>query len=426
MDLTTIAIITGLFLAFSLVSGRLDGTVFTAPMIFVAIGFLIGPGGFGLANIDVEHSAIHIVAELTLILVLFTDAARIDLSRVRRDHNLPTRMLLIGLPLTIAAGMLIAALLFPAFSIWEAALLAALLAPTDAALGQAVVSAKIVPVRMRQAINIESGLNDGIALPAVLLLAALAGSTAEATAASDWVRFGLLQVTLGPITGIVVGFVGARLLDLAAERGWASNAFQGIGILALAIFTYAAAELIGGNGFIAAFVGGVLFGNNLRHQCTFLFEFMETEGQLLMLVTFLIFGAALLPEGLEHANLTIVIYAVLSLTVIRMIPIALSLVGSGVRLPTQLFLGWFGPRGLASILFVLLILEESAVPHRSELLVITVITVALSTLLHGITAAPLANAYGRLAARMGECEENQPAAELPLREGHPNNDRTTT
>jgi NhaP-type Na+/H+ or K+/H+ antiporter len=153
---------------------------------------------------------------------------------------------------------------------------------------------------------------------------------------------------------------------------------------------------------------------------------METEGQLLMLVTFLIFGAALLPEGLEHANLTIVIYAVLSLTVIRMIPIALSLVGSGVRLPTQLFLGWFGPRGLASILFVLLILEESAVPHRSELLVITVITVALSTLLHGITAAPLANAYGRLAARMGECEENQPAAELPLREGHPNNDRTTT
>ena len=426
MDLTTIAIITGLFLAFSLVSGRLDGTVFTAPMIFVAIGFLIGPGGFGLANIDVEHSAIHIVAELTLILVLFTDAARIDLSRVRRDHNLPTRMLLIGLPLTIAAGMLIAALLFPAFSIWEAALLAALLAPTDAALGQAVVSAKIVPVRMRQAINIESGLNDGIALPAVLLLAALAGSTAEAAAASDWVRFGLLQVTLGPITGIVVGFVGARLLDLAAARGWASNAFQGIGILALAIFTYAAAELIGGNGFIAAFVGGVLFGNNLRHQCTFLFEFMETEGQLLMLVTFLIFGAALLPEGLEHANPTIVIYAVLSLTVIRMIPIALSLVGSGVRLPTKLFLGWFGPRGLASILFVLLILEESAVPHRSELLVITVITVALSTLLHGITAAPLANAYGRLAARMGECEENQAAAELPLREGHPNNDRTTT
>lgn len=424
MDLTTIALVAGVFLAFSLVSGRLDGTVLTAPLIFVAIGFLIGPGGFGLANLEVGHSATHVIAELTLILVLFTDAARIDLGSVRRDHNLPTRMLLMGLPLTIAAGTFIAVLLFPAFSIYEAALLAALLAPTDAALGQAVITAKVVPVRIRQAINIESGLNDGIALPVVLLLAALAGTAAEATAASDWVRFGLMQVTLGPIAGIAVGFVGARLLDLAAGRGWVNNAFQGIGILALAIFTYAAAELIGGNGFIAAFVGGIVLGNTLRHPCTFLFEFMETEGQLLMLVTFLIFGAALLPEGLAHANPMIVIYAVLSLTVIRMVPIALSLIGSGVRLPTQLFLGWFGPRGLASILFVLLILEESVVPHRDELLATTVIAVALSTLLHGITAAPFANTYGRLTARMGECVENQPATELPLREGQPNNDRT--
>ncbi len=288
------------------------------------------------------------------------------------------------------------------------------------------MSAKVVPIRIRQAINVESGLNDGIVLPAVLLLAALAGTAADASGAGEWIRFGLLQVTLGPIAGIVIGYFGARLLDLAAEREWASNAFQGIGILALAVFTYVAAELMGGNGFIAAFVGGMVFGNNLRHPCTFLFEFMETEGQLLMLITFLVFGAALLPEGLAHANLSVVLYAVLSLTVIRMIPIAIALLGSGVRLPTIFFLGWFGPRGLASILFVLLILEESSVPHRDELLVITVVTVALSALLHGITAAPLANAYGRLAASMGECEENQPAAELPLREGNTNIKRTTT
>ncbi len=183
------------------------------------------------------------------------------------------------------------------------------------------------------------------------------------------------------------------------------------------MFTYVAAELVGGNGFIAAFVGGMVFGNSIRHPCTFLFEFMESEGQLLMLITFLVFGAALLPEGIAHLNATNFLYAVLSLTVIRMIPIAISLIGSGVRLPTQLFLGWFGPRGLASILFVLLILEESDVPHRDQLLSITVITVALSALLHGVSAAPLARIFGRLVDRMGVCEESKMVAEMPLREG---------
>jgi NhaP-type Na+/H+ or K+/H+ antiporter len=409
---------TGGLLLYSLVSGRLQGTMVTAPMVFVVAGFIIGAGGLGVASIDVGHSGIHLIAEITLILVLFTDAARIDLGQVRRDHNLPVRMLVVGLPLTVAVGTLVGSQLFPAFSIWEVALLAALLAPTDAALGQSVVSAPAVPVRIRQAINVESGLNDGIALPAVLVLASLASAADGTTEASEWIRFGLLQVTLGPLGGIVFGYAGARLLDAAVVRGWANESFQGIGILSLALFMYVATELIGGNGFIGAFVGGMVFGNTLRHPCKFLFEFMETEGQLLMLITFLVFGAALLPEGLAHLSVANVVYAVLSLTVVRMVPIAVSLVGSGVRLRTQLFLGWFGPRGLASILFVLLILEDMAIIHGSELLAITVLTVALSALLHGVTAAPLANWYGRRAQRMGECAENKIVAELPLREGH--------
>jgi NhaP-type Na+/H+ or K+/H+ antiporter len=218
--------------------------------------------------------------------------------------------------------------------------------------------------------------------------------------------------------GLLVGFIGARLLDVAAERGWANTSFQGIAILSLAMLTYIAAELVGGNGFIAAFIGGMVFGNKIKHPCTFLFEFIETEGQLLMLITFLIFGAALLPEAIANLNPTLFLYAVLSLTVIRMVPIAISLLGAGLRLPTQLFLGWFGPRGLASILFVLLILEESEVPHRDEILSITLVTVALSVLLHGVSAAPLAKLYGQLAARMGECEESQDVTDMPLREGH--------
>lgn len=419
MDIVSIAVVAGGLLLYSLVSGRLTGTMVTAPLVFILFGFTVGAGGLDVADVDVGHSAIHVIAELTLVLVLFTDAARIDLNRVRRDHGIPVRMLLVGLPLTIAAGTVFALQLFPTFSIWEAALLAALLAPTDAALGQAVVSAKEVPVRIRQAINVESGLNDGIVLPAVLLLAAFASNMGGETDAGNWLRFGLLQVTLGPLVGAVVGYAGARLLDTAAERGWVVESFQGIGILSLAVLMYVMAEIIGGNGFIAAFVGGATFGHTLRHQCTFLFEFMETEGQLLMLITFLVFGAALLPEGIAHLTVASLVYAVLSLTVIRMVPVAMALVGVRLRLRTQLFLGWFGPRGLASILFVLLILEDSEIAHRDELLWITVITVALSALLHGVTAAPLAMVYGRLAERMGTCEENQPAAELPLRAGHP-------
>jgi len=336
---------------------------------------------------------------------------------VREDHNLPVRMLLIGLPLAMAAGTFAAVLVFPAFSLWEAALLAALLAPTDAALGQSVVSANAVPLRIRQSINIESGLNDGIALPAVLLFAALAGAAHAGNDPGGWLQFGLMQVVLGPLAGAIIGYIGARLLDIAAEREWATTAFQGIGVLSLSVLSFVLAELIGGNGFISAFVSGVIFGNSIRHPCMFLFEFMESEGQLFMLTTFLIFGASLLPEGLAHVDISFVVYAVLSLTAIRMIPIALSLLGSGIRMPTYLFLGWFGPRGLASILFVLLILEETDIAHRDEILSITVITVALSVILHGISAAPLANAYGRLAQRMGDCEESKEVSNMPLREG---------
>ena len=417
MELTALALVAAAFLLYALVSGRLEGTVLTAPIVFAAFGFLVGPGGFDLAEIDVGHSFLHTVAELTLILVLFADAARIDLQRVREDHNLPLRMLVVGLPLAIALGAFAAAVIFPQFSLWEAALLAALLAPTDAALGQAVVSNRAVPIRIRQAINIESGLNDGIALPAVLMFAALAGAAHGAGEPNDWVRFGLLQITLGPVAGVVIGFVGARLIDGAAERGAVSEPFQGIAILALAGLCYVVSELIGGNGFIAAFVGGMVFGNSIRNQCAFLFEFMETEGQLLMLITFLVFGVALLPEGLAGLEFRHVLYAILSLTVIRVLPIAVSLIGSGVRTPTYLFLGWFGPRGLASILFVLLILEEAEIMHESAILSVTAITVGLSILLHGVSAAPLANVYGRVAERMGECEERKSVADMPLRGG---------
>ena len=417
MDLVSLIVVAAGLLAFALVSGRLEGSSLTAPLFFVGFGLLVGQGGLGIADIDPGHAAIHMIAEFTLVLLLFSDAARLDLERVRRDHNLPLRMLLIGLPLAIAAGVGLGALLFPGLGIFEIALLAALLAPTDAALGQAVVSAKEVPARIRQTVNVESGLNDGIALPAVVLFAALASMHGGTGDAAYWIRFALMQVLLGPLVGVVMGFLGARGLDVAAERGWMGGSFQGIGILALAVVTFALSEAVGGNGFIAAFVGGMVFGNTLRHECRFLFEFMETEGQLLTLITFLIFGAAMLPEGLTHFQPVYLLYALGSLTIVRMLPIALSLLGSGVKFPTMLFVGWFGPRGLASILFVLLILEEAGLPNGEMLLQVTVLTVALSTLVHGVTAGPLSRRYGRRCQEIAGGAEMESVTELPLRKG---------
>ncbi len=399
---------------FSLVSRRLESTVITPPMVFTVFGLIIGEAVLGVANLDFGHGFIHGLAELTLILVLFSDAARIDLRRLGRDHNLPVRMLLIGMPLTIAAGTLIAFWLPIGLSFWEAALLAAILAPTDAALGQSVVSSSHVPVRIRQALNVESGLNDGIALPVILLFATLAGATlTEGT--QNWALFGAKQLILGPLAGVVVGGAGAWLLDRAAKKEWITESYEGAAIIGTALLAYSGAEIIGGNGFIAAFVGGLIFGNLVRGRCGFVFKFVEAEGQILVLLTFLIFGAAILPQSFGEIGWVMALYALLSLTVIRMIPVGVSLVGSGVRKPTVAFLGWFGPRGLASMLFALFILEEIPTAAGEKILVITIATVALSILVHGLSAAPAARRYGELAARMGECEETKAVIEMPTR-----------
>ncbi len=402
---------------FGLVSKKLEGTIITAPMVFAAFGLLIGEAVFGLANLDFGHGFIHGLAEVTLILVLFSDAARIDLRQLRRDHNLPVRMLLIGMPLTIVVGTLIALALPLGLGIWEAALLAAILAPTDAALGQSVVSSPLVPTRIRQALNIESGLNDGIALPLVLLFAGLAGAAHADEDSRNWILFGAKQITLGPLGGLIIGGLGAWLMDRAILKGWMGESFEGPAILGVALLTYAGAEIIGGNGFIAAFVAGLVYGNFVRDRCRFVFEFAEAEGQLLTLLTFLIFGAVILPEAFGHIGWSSALYAILSLTVIRFIPVAISLIGSGARAPTFAFLGWFGPRGLASILFALFVLEEAEIPATDQILTVTILTVALSILAHGITAAPAAQRYGEMARRMGQCEENKPVSEMPTRAG---------
>jgi sodium/hydrogen antiporter len=409
-------------LGFALISRRAESGMVTAPMAFTAFGFLMGSAVLGVIEPQLRSAGLQAVAEITLVVALFTDAARIDLRRLGREHDVPLRLLGIGLPLTVIAGTGLAMLMFPELGLWPAALIGVILAPTDAALGQAVVSDARVPQRMRQGLNVESGLNDGLAFPALLFVASLAGSGGtEAlgvgsgdTGAAGWTTFITKQLVLGPVVGLAVGLGGTLLIERAHAGDWMNEIFLRISTLALAIFAFTAAELLGGNGFIAAFAGGLVTGTRSRTVLDGVEDFGETEGQLLTLLVFLLFGAVLLPDlgslGWRH-----VLYAALSLTVVRMLPVALSLVGTRLTLSSVLFLGWFGPRGLASIIYLLLVVESGAVPGIEDIERVVYLTVVLSIALHGATAAPLAGRYGRRMKRLDAAPEHRPVFPFPIR-----------
>lgn len=416
MEYLTIIIIAVIFISYGLFSRKIDGSLLTPPLLFSLLGLLLSKNGLALVNLHLNQHIIFILTEMTLVLVLFSDAARINLQGLKADHNIPVRMLLLGLPLTILLGTLIAWVLPLQLAFWEAALVAAILAPTDAALGLAVVTSANVPVRIRQAINVESGLNDGIALPVVLIFASLASASSDFEQ-HHWWQFLVYQLGFGPLAGILVGFVGASLINIATTRNWMTDSAEGIVALAIAVLAFTLAESLQGNGFIAAFVAGMVFGNRLTHECRFLFEFAETEGQLFILGTFFVFGAVLIPDVLSVVNGWMLIYAMLSLTLIRMLPVALSLLGSKMNMLSVLFLGWFGPRGLASILFLLLVLKQGHVAHFELISNISLLTISLSIILHGLSAAPFSHFYGKKVADMGECEEIIPVQEIPTREG---------
>ncbi|NYT47170.1 MAG: sodium:proton antiporter [Candidatus Methanofishera endochildressiae] len=376
MDEESILTITVFIALFALVSGRLQRGILTPPMVFTVFGLLISPYVLNVMSTLPDSGLIHTLAEITLILVLFTDAARIDLSQLRREHNIPIRLLIIGMPLTIIIGALLAAGFFTELSLWECAVLAIILAPTDAALGQAVVSSPKVPVRIRQALNVESGLNDGIALPVLLIFLSLSSVTDHSGSASYWWLFTAKQMLLY-LAGICVGYVGAKLILISSKHNWVTDTFRDISILTFSFIAYFAAEKIGGNGFIAAFVAGLTLGNTAKGLCTCLYEFAETEGQLLNLTVFLFFGATMVPCSPDYATPMVLFYGLLSLTLARMLPVITSLAGSGLRWETKIFLGWFGPRGLASLLFALLVVEHSELAHRQEILMIVLTTVLM-------------------------------------------------
>ncbi len=399
---------------FAMIAKRLSRTVVTPPMAFIGCGFLLSQTDL-LAQSQAA-AALHVVAEVALILLLFLDAAQTDFKALRKRHIWPVRMLLVGLPLAIALGTLVTWFALPAWPLVAAALVAAILAPTDAALGQAVVTNPVVPERTRRALTVESGLNDGLALPLVLLFASLSAEMMDADK-TNWLLFGAKQLILGPAAGAAIGTLGGIFLLRAKRQDLTSEAFEGVGAIALAGLSYLAATQIGGNGFISAFVAGLCFGNVVQGQCKFVYEFTESEGLLLTWGAFFLLGLALVPQALVHLSWPVLTVVLLSLFVVRPLAIWLSLIGTDASNLTRAFFGWFGPRGLATALFALLVVHKIDHKLAEPVLMLAVNAVWISALLHGVTANPGAKWYAAKVKAMGDCAETEPisGSAKPLR-----------
>jgi len=402
------------------ISRRIQGSIITLPMVYTVLGLMLSGRVLGVIELDLGNELIQLIAEVTLILVLATDASRIDVRMLIKDHSIPLRLLAIGLPLMMVFGTIVAAMLFAELTFWEAAVLAIILSPTDASLGQAVVTNPRVPVRIRQTLNVESGLNDGIAMPFLLLALSLAAAEQDPLGPSYWLGLAFTQIVFGILVGIIIGFLGGRFVEWGERSGWMSDAFQKISALALALLAYGAAEIVGGNGFIAAFVVGMTAANTSRTEETDkLYEFAEVEVQGLTMLTFMIvFGAVMLPLALDQFNGTMLLYAVLSLAVIRLAAVGVSLIRSKVKPVTTGFIGWFGPRGVASILYIFTVLEED-LQGESLIYSVVMLTVLISIFAHGVSAGPGAKWYAKRVEGVVESEgtEMQEVPEMPVRAG---------
>ncbi len=403
-----LAILALFILVYSSVAGRVERTWVSGPIVFTIFGLLIGPVGLDLITFKADREALSTLAELTLALVLFIDAADADMGVLRKTKALPVRLLLIGLPLTILLGFGVGVLLVEKLSLFEVALLATMLAPTDAALGKGVVTNEAVPDAVRQGLNVESGLNDGICVPILFVFLALA--TGKAGEGGPWQLAMMLvaeEIGIGLAVGLVLTTMAGLLLKFAKGQGWLTHTWIQVPVVALALGCFAVAQFLGGSGFIAAFSGGFLFGVLTKQARDEFLRAAEGTGDTLALITWVIFGSAVVGQAVGQFSWLILLYAVLSLTLIRMLPVFLSLTGTGMSTEGKLFVGWFGPRGLASIVFGVMVVNAN-LPNSGSIAMIVVCTIMLSILGHGITANPWAKAFG---ARRRLAEGSAPVSE---------------
>ena len=401
---TEFAILAVFALLYSLVAGRLERTPITGPIVFILFGITAGPLGFGWLTLDITRQELRILADLTLALVLFIDAANADKSVLKRHAAIPLRMLLFGLPMTIALGAGVGMLLFDELGIWELAILATMLTATDAALGKAVITNKAVPARIREGLNVESGLNDGICVPLLFVFIVLAEAKGvEGQGTSLMLTYMVKEIGIGLVVGLSITAMGAWLMNVCCERGWITEVWEQLPVIMLALICFTVAQSLHGSGYIAAFAGGILFGTLAKESTHELVLDAEGLAETLAMFTWIVFGAAFINRVYELITWQAFAYAVLSLTVVRMLPVILSLTGTGEKTESKIFLAWFGPRGFASIVFAIIVLNTS-LPGAPQMAVVVVCTIILSVFAHGITANPMASALAKKLAKEQNAE----------------------
>ena len=398
LDTGALAVVAACFVLWGLISARTERLNVTAPIAFVVLGVVVAHEPLSLIDVNLTSATGRSIAEITLALVLFSDASRVNVRAVRADVAVPLRLLGIGLPLTIAAGTACAAVLFGGVDLWVAALIGAIVAPTDAALGASIMQDERVPARVRRVLNVESGLNDGIATPFVNLF--IAGAVAAEVAHAQGPGGAAVDLLIGAGVGLAVGLLGAALLRITRRWNWSAPAFRQFAVLGLALVAYAVAIEAGGNGFVGAFVGGLAFGSITPANDQPVVSFTEDMGELLSLLVWFLFGAAMIVPAFEHLVWQDVVFAVLALTVVRMVPVVIALADTRLDRASVAFIGWFGPRGLASVVFALIAFDSLEPADANRVLAAVTVTVVLSVIAHGSTAAPFATRYGRHVAAL--------------------------
>jgi len=391
-----IFVIASIILLYGFFSKSLLNFNISGPMFFLLIGIVFSPLGFNLTNLATDSHIVEIIAEIALIIVLFSDSSSINLKEFKKDYKVPFRLLFVGLPLTIVFSTYIATLFFPDEALLHLLLMALILAPTDAALGKAVVTDLVVPEKIRSSINVESGLNDGIVFPMLITTILLIIGHQELGTDNSWIAYLAEQISLGFFFGAIAGYLGAKLLNIAVKKDSIESTYRRLFPVALAILSYYLAEHFGGNGFISAYISGMLFGNYSKVLNEDTKSFLESDGEMLILVSFLVFGLTFVPSSIVYWDTKVIIYSLFSLTLFRMLPVALSLIGLKLSFISKLFIGWFGPRGIASILYVMVVVQKIHDISGHETLYATItLTILLSIILHGLSAKPFVKLYAK-------------------------------
>jgi len=382
-----------LIFLYSIFATRIEKMLVNGPFLFMVVGIILGPLVLNAVDLKISGAEYETLANLALALVLFTGAASVDLEVLKSSVTIPARLLFIGLPLTIISGFIAGYFIFNDLLIIELAILATVLAPTDAALGEAVVKDQVVPTKVRNALNVESGLNDGISVPIFLLL--LAFLKVHAIDEVTW-QFGMglfaKEIGIGLAVGLVIMYLGAKLLLFAEMRKWIGTAWKPAIVISLALSCFALADILGGSGFIACFTGGFIYGAVNKKYKSNLQEHAEGLGNVLTFLIWIIFGSFIISTYFRDFTWPVLLYSLISLTLVRIVPVMIALTGSKVTLKEKLFIGWFGPRGLASIVFAVMLLDAH-LPRENTVILTIICTVMLSVILHGITANPLVNSF---------------------------------